>query len=804
MSNKSKNRSKVSSINSTVADYQSALELFRSYPTMPTYCRVLEAALNANIEIENLIIELKPLAEISNEQYYCAQSSDYLRKNSALRRSSGLHFPVSMSCIETSNILWEVFSAYKSDDLWGYENYLVGEADYMHLEEQFQVQVEIDTPTNSTNFDRTEIQKVLEKLLSSIDESEKASESLQKIAETLGFKMIPWGAWAMDILENRQDFKSGLLDFSDYLASYFQDDVDENSITSSNSILKKKISQENAKSLVKIVSFLLFNPVIKEARHEEQPISLDDFWIERLVNYSEVNDFADLEDKVEYILAISNYLMMCAKFGINCVFDEFVTFNELKRGFLQGCSAEYLDTACLALLPPSGFQQTIISINAFEGDREGDYFLEDILRVTDYGVTGIPEKIHLDKIYLDGFHGMDIEVIKLLRKKTEKNIRKWIIPLAEVNYFQHLYEDFWEDEIILDKISNSLILADRESHPHCQFSSSTLENLTLHPQTYDESYHPALFARKFSNKIDFSRFEENEWINFAKSLNSVGQKRFSCVLMALYFTRAGYEKFYNVNQKIKFNIPEWVKLLESVQSLNSFTIVQQAISDMFDLYDDIPVVFRGSFQEFTPNEKTKTLRFDVKKGDRYSLYKNNLISAGVMLDKLILASQDSLVKGYTLTRDKDLAIFDLNSAALQNYFLAVEGELRSRLVGFDAQLIEELQHFKIDIDSIRHIDSKNRMGHIRGLFGIILLLENFTKFSESSRRKLIKIAPLAVHENSSIFLDSLRKFRDIRNSVQHADQSSISSGDLMKLIITVEKLLFEEGQIINILCKTKK
>jgi len=104
---------------------------------------------------------------------------------------------------------------------------------------------------------------------------------------------------------------------------------------------------------------------------------------------------------------------------------------------------------------------------------------------------------------------------------------------------------------------------------------------------------------------------------------------------------------------------------------------------------------------------------------------------------------------------------------------------------------------------VRNLNTKSRVGKIRGLYGIILLIENFTKLSESSRRKLIKIAPLAVHNDCSHFIHSLNKFREIRNSVQHADQSSVESQNLVDLVSTTERLLLGEGRIIDILCNTK-
>jgi hypothetical protein len=233
-------------------------------------------------------------------------------------------------------------------------------------------------------------------------------------------------------------------------------------------------------------------------------------------------------------------------------------------------------------------------------------------------------------------------------------------------------------------------------------------------------------------------------------------------------------------------------------------MVQQSISDMFELIKDIPIIFKGSLQEFLPSTKSDKLPLKSKDGDRYLTYRKDLLLSGLLLDKLNAESQESLVKGYTLTRDKDLAVFNLNSAALQNYFLAVEGELRSRIAPFDNQIIDELQHFSIDIDFVKDFNTKSRVGKIRGLYGITLLIENFTKLSESSRRKLIKIAPLAVHKECSHFINSLNKFREIRNSVQHADQSNFASQDLVDLVNRTEGLIFGEGQIIDILCNTKK
>ena len=797
MKNKSKNNSNVLSINSSIADYQSALELFRNYPTLPTYCRLLEKALLGNIQIKIIESELKLFMGVSKEQFFCYRGSEYLRKNSTMLREANLYYPNLASSTETSEILWKIFKLFKSHSLLGFENYLVGDSDYSYLASINEHLME--TSAAPENYERSpELAQFAFKVATASMESEKASRTLYEQVEKYGFKMVPWSAWAFDILPDRPGLRDGLSDFSEYLDSYFIDNQNTQDTLNYNFI-----SHENSKSLLKIVLFLFFYPLLKALKDKNKDIEFDDFWIERLVNFSSINNYPDLDKKAEYIISISNFLLMCGKFGISSVENDLVTVDELKRKFLFDCSAEYLDTACLALLPNAGFSQMVVAINAFEGDREDAYFLDDILRVSDYGVTGVPSKYHLEKIYNNGFKGMDVDLINIIKLKTKNKIKKWTIPLTEIGSLQHLYKGFWSDEVILEKINESLFHSDREPNVSCQFSSSDINDITLHPEKYDQEHHPAMFARRFSNAVDFLLFDDEEWLAFAKSLNSAGQNRFFCILMALYFTKSGYQKYYNL-KNIKIDIPTWIKLLQIAQPFNSFEIVQQSIFDMFELVEDTPAIFKGSLQEFLPSLDSEKLPLKSKDGDRYLLYKNELLSSGLLLDKLTVESQDSLVKGYRLVRDKDLASLNLNSAVLQNYFSAVEGELRSRICALDNQLIEELQHFNVEINYGKDLNTKSRIAKISGLYGIILLLENFTKFSEFSRRKLIKIAPLAVHKDCAYFIHSLNKFREIRNSVQHADHSNAASHNLDDLINTIESLIFGEGKIIDVLCITKK
>jgi len=46
---------------------------------------------------------------------------------------------------------------------------------------------------------------------------------------------------------------------------------------------------------------------------------------------------------------------------------------------------------------------------------------------------------------------MNVDLIDILKARTEKKIKKWMIPLTDVGSLHHVYKDFWNDEVILEK-----------------------------------------------------------------------------------------------------------------------------------------------------------------------------------------------------------------------------------------------------------------------------------------------------------------------------------------------------------------
>jgi hypothetical protein len=324
MNSKSKKHPNVTNLNHSITEYQSAIDLYRKFPTMPTFCKLLEKSLIANIKTEELELELNLLFNIVNEQFFCCRGSKYIKENYNLLHKESIECPDSMSSIETSKIIWKILELCDGGEIYGYENYLVGDYDYIYLtEKENQNEPTLVAPIAHERSVLAEFAYNVGKAFAELDN---VAKSIHSEAEKLGFKMIPWGVWTVDILDKRPDLKQGLLDLSDYLDSYFENEKAEEVTTSK----KIKIKDENKKSLLRIFSFLLFGPLIRNIKKEYELKDLDDFCLERLVNFSEIEAFSDLNDKVEYLIAISNYLMICAKCGIGAVDNGFVGEKEIR------------------------------------------------------------------------------------------------------------------------------------------------------------------------------------------------------------------------------------------------------------------------------------------------------------------------------------------------------------------------------------------------------------------------------------------------------------------------------------------
>jgi hypothetical protein len=796
--------SKIQPISKEVGAYQEALDLYRKHPSLPTFFNLLDQSLSIGARCDLLEKELVHLIDTDDDQYHGAYGSRYFYRNAKDLKTVNRYRHAQADILSICTSLWRFLEKIKTEDIWGYENYLLGIPDYTYLHDKKHFQ---DTPilkeTPNQNIDSgpprilDETRRILIDALAKQDESER---SLSSLAESRGVPMVPWAAWVSDYLPNRPDLEEGIQDLSEYLSSYYVAIEDSEFPASEFTKNPFEIDRDNATALGRISEFLIFNRLFKKIVYKESIFNFELFYRERIEHLSSRDGIGGSENEAQYIIAISNLLMISAKLGLNSVDAGLVSEQELTREFLADVDAECLDIACLSPLPASGFAQMLVAINPHEGDRFDNYRVSKALRVADYGAPSNWDPDIFDEMFDEAFSGIDPEVESFLRQKIEKSAESWLIPLQHTSNISRIFDEFWSDDKIVEKISNALFDADKKGSNGCKFITAELDDVSLQAAYFDEENHPAIFSRKFSNKINFIDFKGGQWIELCRSLVRVGQVRHACTVLALHITIIGINRFYNLEVEKSINVPSMVRLTTQLMNYDSFAIVRQAIADLFEFHDNVPAILKGSLKEFLPNPKGTIVSIKTKAENQLEQHKKNLLEAGCRVSRLSNEARDNLLKGYALARAKDIAVFNLSEDAIRNYVVAVEGELRSRAPDIDAALAEELKYLNVDIDWKSRTNGSGRRGVFRGLVSICNLVGQFAKLSVRAQEKLKGFKQLALHDEFDLFRSSMREFVPIRNSVQHADGSGVDPGSNLE---RVEELMFGKGGLVRILCETR-
>jgi hypothetical protein len=798
-SKENKKNKNVLPFSADVKNFHDSLDLYFRHPSLPTLFSMMHAALHANASFVSIESELSRLISIDLDQFYGAHGSKYFIFTEDSLESVAQYRPRQAATVEVARLVWKFLEEIKSDDLWGYENYLVGVQDYVFLHDTEIVDVVSESAPQVVVDRPNKLSSLAYELTKALGQQRNVNKKLADISASLGLPMIPSAVWIADLLPERPELKNGLLDFNGYLQGFYQDKNEQTIEDFGLSRSARELNRENLVSILRICAFVIFLPLFKKNVYPTQGFKLHDFWSERLEYISSRESFGELSDAADYLIAISNLLMIGAKLGINSVGEGVVSQSELQRQFLWDVESEYLDAACLSPLPMEGLVQILISINPYEGDRIDDYSFDHILRASDYGVKGAPTRRQLDNLFENSFRGMDPLLFDIVRARLENPVKGWVIPLRDTEKAGRLYQGFWNDTQILEKISHSFFVADKRVSFSCRFSAELLKYEASQIESLNRDHHPALFSRKFSNVVDFMNFEDEEWLDFCYSLLGAGHSRYASVVLAAYLTSFGVKNFYIPDRTTLLDVVSVSELMVKLSKYGSFSIVQQAILDLFDNFETIPAAYKGSIQDFLPNNISQLVPLKIEKTDRYLHHKNLLLQKGFALDKLSEDSQNLLVKGYTLVQDPDLAKYDLSVDAIRNYCAAVENELKSRIPNIDNDLAEELKYLGVEIDFKPDASGKKRRCVVRGLGGFCRIIDGYSRISSSGKVKLSSLRVLAERADVQDFMVSLRDFTNIRNAVQHADQS----GGVAYQLSQVEKLLFNEGSILRVLCDTK-
>jgi hypothetical protein len=792
--------SKIQPISEDVGSYQESLALYQKHPSLPTFLYLLEKSLSSGVRLQSLKLELSRLADIDDDQFFGEYGSKYFSRNKRDLEVVYSYRNSKADILTTCAQIWKIIEIVKSDEIYAVEKYLVGASEALRIKEA-------SDKVDPTSLDFAgSIESVLERspyLQQMLQEVFKSSSELEMALADVnknGIPMVPWAAWISHYLPSRDSLSQGLQDLSEYLGSYFLETSEVEYLSVVNFIETIKIDVENAGELAKIAAFLIFGRLFKRIVYNNAAFSIDSFFSERINHLSVREIFLDPKDQAEYIVGISNLLLISAKLGVSAVEEEIVSKTELQREYLLDVETSNYDLACLCPIPSSGFAQIIKSLNPHEGDRPESINIYKALQVASYGMLRQWDDDLFDEMFDMAFRGLDPEVELFLRLYIKRAAKGWLFPLQNTYNLQFIYEKFWSDELVLQKISNSLFAADLNGLDKCKLPMNDVMQASMSEDFFEDCYHPILFARKFSHIYRFVEFTEAEWIDFCNSLINAGQVRHACSVAALNITIIGVNNYFNIELQQALNLPRMMRLLTTLSNYDSFDMVRQAIADLFEMSAQIPPVYKGSLKEYLPHTRGSVVSLKSKIEDEIEARKKQLLQAGFFVTRLSSDARENLLKGYSLSRNKESATFGRTGDAVRNYLLAIEGELRSRVPGIDAALADELKYLGVDIKWAPLMVGDGRRAIFSGLGSISRLLEAFTKLSPKAKEKLGGLQSLSLHPELRLFQESMREVIRIRNVVQHADSKESSSDQYLE---RMETLMFGENALIRILCDTR-
>ena len=795
-----KKNSNIVPINPEISGYMDALEIFKNLPSFPTLINLMHKALDSNVGFEEIYLEIGRLIDVDRDQFFSAPGSRSLIKHYKLFKSLDEFILQSTDPIVVADILWKFITRIKLTDLITSKTALVNYSDWIELGIEEPVKEEVIKTEEDIEFNES-LKQAMHGFIDAIDKTEKTSKQFFECAKQDNLGMFPWAHLIKDVLERRAELKDCLIDFSDYLSQYFKTreelaipDLGINGKTI-------EVSSQNMIFIVKIVAVILFKNLVQEQVFKSSQVPAKTFNADRIQYFSDMEKIEGVRPKIDYLIAISNLLMISSVLDINGVAESIFTREELDREFHLLLDAETYDDLSILFLPKSAIPSVIENINPWEGERPEELNFGDLFVKISYGKLSSLNEDDLDEYLENIFSGVDPDLEFDLKMVIKTNISKWIIPLYAVSHIPHLCVgyDLLDYEVVSERMSRALKKSDDSPDDACVFLIQDLEVVNT-PIWHSSRSHPALFARTLSSHTNLIEYRPTTWHDLISALDNVGQYRFANGLAAAMILIQGLIHYYSPDTKEKLPPGKTSSTLKKLSTYKDFNLVETSVSDFFEFYKKAPAIYKGSLGSFLPKTKLKLVSSSTIEQDKIVVIKKELIAKGINLDVLEPIASDLIAKGYALSRDASFKQFDLSLNALNNYLMAIEGELRARIKTIDQNLVEELSYKNIDVAAKFKSDSKQ--SSIKGLISIAKILQAFGGLSQSAQTKLNALRNLAEHSEINSFTSAIYRLTSIRNPINHGDLESLQPSNIQISLLDLEKILFENS-FLKILCESK-
>jgi hypothetical protein len=385
-----KKNSNVVPLNSEISGYMEALEMFKNLPSFPTLMNLMHKALESNASFEDIHLEIGRLIDVDRDQFFSASGSRTLRKHYELFKSLGDFNPQSTDPILIADVLWKFITRIKFGDLITSKNALVNYLDWNELGIVEPIKEEVVKTEEDLEFSAS-LKKAMDGYIDSIVKQEKTSKAFFESAKQDNLGMFPWAHLIKDVLEQRAELKECLIDFSDYLSQYFK--ARDELVIPDLGIYSKpiKVSSQNKIYIAKIVAVILFKNLVQEQVFKSGQVPAKTFLSDRLKYFSDIEKIEGVRPKIDYLIAISNLLMISSVLDINGVAESIFTKEELNREFHLLLDAETYDDLSILLLPKSAIPSVLENINPWEGERPEELNFGDLFVKISYGKLSSPK-----------------------------------------------------------------------------------------------------------------------------------------------------------------------------------------------------------------------------------------------------------------------------------------------------------------------------------------------------------------------------------------------------------------------------
>ncbi|MDC3169442.1 hypothetical protein OA871_00185 [Paracoccaceae bacterium] len=790
----------VTSINPDIDVFNKLNGLLKKHQCLPLLHATLEYGLKAKADLTKISENLSEIFYCNDDQFWgCKINSIYFKENSSDLSDERIGFfrreyPSFFSAIDQFT---QILDEYK----WDYIENLncLSEQDFNTLERKNKKESEeLIVPYKMREGPRQVEERVADAIIDYGQTRQKkiedANQFISQSEQETEYKRLPF---VRLLTETSFEFKynDDLKSLSEYLDQHFSRELKVgNRIISEREFPETtRISGENKKEILKIISSVLFMRLIKNESKETRSYSIDRILKDRLSGTYKIQISKESDSYSIYLALLSNFTVLSGLLDVSCLDNNILDEDELFGAELKSFSTSNDLFGYHILFLPNRLKQVCLKFLMCE-DWGTDILDPEFLAEISFGLPKSNINKGLERWLEKTFNSINCsqEKVSKIQEMVLGNLSNWFIPL----YFLETLDSFVEEHLfdnrkIEEQVAFALNRTLKEArNPDLKLpaewgyaGSNALSEVFMEEYYWDTHSHPALHSILFASSPIV--FEARRWIDFSNALLKHNQPHYACLIMGLFFETRTVIEFAlepdRFSNEPALYLEAWMfdKILSKLQSVKSFSIVADSIDEYLKSSEHSSLHFG-----FLANYRSQGSDYSID--DKGQLFIPGLTihhskeSFTVDLSFLAPASKTNFEKCLKiLGKENFVAVFGSDLPNWAGKGLEAEFKSRTRnLVGSD---IKEFEMINVRIKP----NSQNTTYFTLGNFWTIL--KNINRLSNHNKMKMPSIFGISKHEKFNNFLSDMNFIMKLRNSSTHVTNFR-QIDDVQKIIEDSEKL----------------